>query len=338
MHIRLTGVLTASILASTTALAGPLSPPAGPIAPTHKTLTQVEPRVPVQSLPGSATALHVISEPGAYYLTGNLTGQAGKHGIVVGSLNVTIDFGGFTLSGGPGSLDGIHAIVVTAPGYGTDNLSVHNGKIVRWGGSGINMKGSGVSAVGHVQLRDLVIDESGADGIVVGHSSAILNCVVSGGQGAGIVVGTHEFAPGVNADSGGIVSGCITHNNRGDGIRAIGARLVGNTNTYNGGDGIRLLGHCFVTQNLCERNGYFGPGAGIRAVGTGRNSIQRNAVSNNSGGGIVAESCDNLIIENSASANGTANYSLGSCNNYGQIVASPGAGFTMTNAAANFSY
>ena len=37
-----------------------------------------EARVPVESLPGSATAQYVIGAPGVYYLTGNITGVAGK--------------------------------------------------------------------------------------------------------------------------------------------------------------------------------------------------------------------------------------------------------------------
>ena len=35
-------------------VAGPTTPPSGPIAPTHKTLTEIEPRTSVQSLPGDA--------------------------------------------------------------------------------------------------------------------------------------------------------------------------------------------------------------------------------------------------------------------------------------------
>lgn len=39
-----------------------------------KTLSQVEPRNDVQKLSGDAANLFIISQPGAYYLTANVTG------------------------------------------------------------------------------------------------------------------------------------------------------------------------------------------------------------------------------------------------------------------------
>ena len=87
-------LLLLPLLAATAAFAqGPLNPPAaadpavGPIAPldgtgnpmpTMKTLHQVEPRIPVQTL--SATAPFAINRPGSYYLTDNITVAAGMIG------------------------------------------------------------------------------------------------------------------------------------------------------------------------------------------------------------------------------------------------------------------
>src|SRR3954470_21985484 len=76
--------------------AGPLNPPAGAVAPTMKTLQDVEPRTPIQSLSGSAAASYVITQPGSYYLTGNIVRTPNKHGIQVLADNVTIDLAGFT--------------------------------------------------------------------------------------------------------------------------------------------------------------------------------------------------------------------------------------------------
>src|SRR3954451_24121391 len=42
-----------------------------------------EPCIPVQSLPGNGSALYVISQPGSYYLTGDIAGVAGKNGIEI---------------------------------------------------------------------------------------------------------------------------------------------------------------------------------------------------------------------------------------------------------------
>ena len=63
------------------AMAGDLEPSAPP-APTMTSLDKVEPRVCVMSLPGSQQAVHVISEPGNYYLTEDLVGEPGKQTII----------------------------------------------------------------------------------------------------------------------------------------------------------------------------------------------------------------------------------------------------------------
>src|SRR5882724_3568968 len=71
---------------------GSLTPPGAP-APTMKTLTQIEPRRPISSLP------FTINTSGSYYLTTNLVGVVGSDGISIVASDVTIDLGGFTLLG-----------------------------------------------------------------------------------------------------------------------------------------------------------------------------------------------------------------------------------------------
>src|ERR1700757_1186452 len=73
---------------------GILTPPGAP-APTMKTLSQIEPRMPIYTIPTNITV------SGSYYLTTNLTGIGGSGGIAIYTNDVTIDLEGFTLAGGP---------------------------------------------------------------------------------------------------------------------------------------------------------------------------------------------------------------------------------------------
>src|SRR5690349_6124499 len=80
--------------------AGPLTPPAGPVASSYKTLSEVEPRIAINAAntPNLGfNAVYTIAQPGSYYLAGNLTGQSGNVGILVIASNVTIDLRGYTL-------------------------------------------------------------------------------------------------------------------------------------------------------------------------------------------------------------------------------------------------
>ena len=79
---------------------GSLTPPGAPGETMH-TLEEVyertDPRTPISSLP------YTISEPGSYYVTGNLSSTG--HGIVIEASGVTVDLMGFSLTG-----DGINGV------------------------------------------------------------------------------------------------------------------------------------------------------------------------------------------------------------------------------------
>src|SRR5580658_2583235 len=81
---------------------GALGPPGSP-TPTMKSLDQIEPCIPISSLP------YTILSAGSYYVTTNLVGVSAQSGITIFSGDVTVDLKGFTLTGvgGPTYYDGI---------------------------------------------------------------------------------------------------------------------------------------------------------------------------------------------------------------------------------------
>ena len=90
-----------------------------------KTLQQVEPRTPVDATntPGDGDSSFKITQSGSYYLTGNITGVTGKHGIQIEASNVTLDLGGFRiLSAG---IDGINVSGATEQHHDQKQLGPH---------------------------------------------------------------------------------------------------------------------------------------------------------------------------------------------------------------------
>lgn len=161
-------VLLASALTFAAASAGPLTPPPGPVSPTNKTLQQVEPRTPVQSLAGTPTSMHKITQPGAYYLTGNIDLAPGKDtGIEVGADGVTIDLNGFTLNGVNADFS---RAIRAEDGFSSDALRVHNGHITDWG-TGVD--GLGLFGAMFDNLRLTFNDSYGID---AGDKATIINC------------------------------------------------------------------------------------------------------------------------------------------------------------------
>lgn len=165
------GGLAAGALLSQRAVAGPINPPAGPIAGTHKTLGDIEPRIPINSAntPGDSLNLFRIAQPGSYYLTENINGVSGRGGIVVAADGVTIDLNGFALRGVPGSRGGIQSE------GGAGGLVVRNGTIARWGWSGIFLLGTSPAQT----LVENIISESNSEhGIVLRAGGVARNCIV----------------------------------------------------------------------------------------------------------------------------------------------------------------
>jgi hypothetical protein len=116
------------------AKAGPLTPPPGPISPTGASVAQLstkispfdtgraEPRRPITDCPSSAYAMYVISQPGAYYLTGNIDAQPGKMCISIECDHVDLDGDGFTING----VQGMSSAVASPPGVSPRCIEIYD--------------------------------------------------------------------------------------------------------------------------------------------------------------------------------------------------------------------
>jgi hypothetical protein len=171
---------------------GSLTPPGAP-APTMKTLTQIEPRTPISSLP------FTISVPGSYYLTTNLT-TAVSNAIVIATNGVTLDLGGFTIfSSVTNAASGGTAILI---GSGLSDLTICNGHIR----GGVTNNGSGVysgrgffqgvvyTGTAPINVRIAGVSVSGVlyTGIHVGNANTSVaeSCTVQTAGGGGIGANT----------------------------------------------------------------------------------------------------------------------------------------------------
>ncbi len=354
---------------------GPLNPPAGPVASTYKTLTEVEPRTAINATntPGDASTLFKITTSGSYYLTGNITGVAGKHGITIVAGNVTINLNGYELIGptGAGALDGI-----LGGSNGQLNLAILNGTIRNWSGNGINLQ---YLSAQNFRIEGILTNANGGNGLALSNSGMVKNCSGWNNSGSGInaqngvtITGCsmnnnhlngivtlsgctiaecsawNNFVDGVIAGSGSSVVNCTTYDNGGNGISASdGCTITGCTSRKNTLDGIRCPGQCIIRDNTCSINGTSGDGAGVHATGS-QNRIE----GNNCAGadrGIDVDGVGNVIIKNTCSGN-TSNWEIAANNVLGPIVDatapanvavsgnSGAASLGSTHPNANFSY
>ena len=153
---------------------GPIDPVAAP-QPTMKTLDQLEPRMPIESLP------YVIEKGGSYYLARNVAlGSTNEHGITVAANDVVLDLSGFVLDGptdGYGEpLPVSGSAIYQVDGY--RNLTVKNGSVVHWtdqdteGAGMVRMLGRN-NRIQNVSLRFC------SRGIEMGPGSIVEDCSVT---------------------------------------------------------------------------------------------------------------------------------------------------------------
>jgi len=365
----LTAILTASVaLVASTALltvAGPLSPPAGAVAPTYKTLTQVEPRTPISAstTPGDGSNTFRITQPGSYYLTGNIQGVSGDNGILVTVSHVTIDLGGFTLLGG-GNI-GISASL------GISDVTVRNGSVTGW-----NTNGIGLSNARDCRIESVIASGNTFQGISVGPSSRVESCTASNNGGAGIIVGDGSLVLGCVADANGtdgislsngctvelstatgnaddgfsllnfcLARACVASENGGDGFTAsdsvqiidcgaylngaigingaFSAAVDGCTVVGSGADGIDFGSYSRITNNLCRANGVAGTAAGLYCPASTTDAHVEGNTCVRNDRGIEIDGTGNVIIRNSCGGNTTDNYDIAAGNHVGTVAAAP---------------
>jgi hypothetical protein len=226
-----------------------------------KTLDQIEPREPI----AQGISTFVISEPGSYYLTGNIQAPPDAAAIVISSGAVTLDLNGFCIFGNPASTADTAAIEVSTPND-EGNITVRNGSI-RDVLSGGGIRADSTRMMVYEDLRILNLagaaltggDGSSADrchvhgvtsgsgiSLTGGNTSAVRSCIVTevAGVGIGVQSGiveccTVEVASiGIEVFSvGGVVDRCVCRQCA-TGIRASRHAMISNCVLRLNGTGI----------------------------------------------------------------------------------------------------
>lgn len=259
--------------------------PAGAPGPTMKSLDQIEPRTPVDSVhtPGSGTEQFIISQSGSYYLTTNITGVSGKDGIRITASAVNLDLNGFTMQGVSGSGYGIYS--------SGDNVVVRNGRIQNWN-SGIN---DTVSSTQNRIYESVTVCSNNSFGIVTATGAIIRNCLVQNNGYFGI------YASGASR-----ITGCVVNGN--------GA----------GGIAIEPPGGCVIENNFAFGNNTANTYGDIY-MSSANNYVENNRVivTSATGYGIyiypISANTNNVIVKNNVSGSGSRNYNLQPNNDVGPI-------------------
>lgn len=183
--------------------AGDLEPPGFP-APTMKTLEEVEPRIPVQSLP-RVGMVYVISEPGSYYLVDNIVLVNGV-AIAIEASDVVLDLNGFALIGSDSADSAINIM------GGRSNIAIRNGTIRDWPVNGI----FGINCAA-CTIEDLLIENTGSrvstPSLWLGWSGVVRRVTVRG----------NETGPGIQIEFNGFIADSIASEN------LVGFYLLGDT-------------------------------------------------------------------------------------------------------------
>ncbi len=212
---------------------GSLTPPAAP-TPTMKTLDQVEPRIPVDTVhtPGDANSEFIITQPGSYYLTGPLNVNKSTGISMTANAGVTVDLNGFQV----GRLTGSGGTGISATGL-VSNYTIQNGS-VRGFSTGI----SGAPRGGRISFIN--ISNCSQAGIAVGDGWGVDHC------------NAHENGNGIAVGNGCTVSLCAASNNSLRGITTANGSTIVDCSAYGNQSlaGISTAAGCTVTHCTATAN------------------------------------------------------------------------------------
>ncbi|MCC6970989.1 MAG: right-handed parallel beta-helix repeat-containing protein [Phycisphaerales bacterium] len=330
------GLVAAASLVALRVTAGPLSPPSGAVSSTYKTLSEVEPRTAINATntPGdndSSPSLFKITQPGSYYLAGNVTGVSGKIGIEIVASGVTLDLAGFSLVGVPGSRSGIRSFGELT------GLIIRNGHVRGWGEIGVEVGWSAGNIVNPTLLEALVVSGNVGNGIRTGRGCVVracsarengehgfdgdyavsfVDCQAISNAGSGFRVTSNSSArgctawangqDGISIGLGSVAVGCTSSSNNGSGFTTSLSSSVLDCSAYdNLGSGIRLGDGSTARGNTCGYNGLgsANTGYGIHVVGD-ECRVENNQCDTNDAGILVAGH-RSRIDGNSCMSNGT---------------------------------
>ncbi len=283
---------------------GSLTPPGAP-APTMKTLSQIEPRTPISSLPVT------ITQSGSYYLTTNLIGVAAQQGISINASDVVLDLNGFALIGVSNSLNGILV------GSTRENITIQNGSVRNWGSTGVEAFYSGRNCL----FSSLHAAYNGFDGLRAGTNSLVTQCTTHGNAASGIAVNSGTVIIGCSSrsnaffgfytDSGCTLQNCVASENAGSGIYTIyGSTITACAARANGSYGIEIGSACLLKDSTAAGNIQ----AGIHAYDEG-NQISTCVARQNFGGGISCEDGNNVVENCTAHQNSSHGIFMSGCCN-----------------------
>lgn len=347
--------------------AGPLTPPPGPVASTHKTLTEIEPRIAINSVntPGDAECMFRITQPGSYYLTGNVAfAQASKAVILIASSNVVVDLNGFAINGQAFPTGSATNAIALASTGSVSNVTVRNGTVRNCSQSGVLLTWGQVGGTGFL-VEQVHATDNGSVGIYITRGGVVRACNATNNSGAGISVATGVVdscssqynGTGISAGQGStivdsiawwnsgtgisanqsVVSRCAAINNSGYGISGSNSTIADCTTS----SGLSVNGHSIVRGNICNNS----TGAALLVAGSDNRVEGNNCFSSSIG--VQVTGTGNIVVRNTCSGNAT-NWNIVAGNSF-LIVKSPvtasnftgdagGGGYGSTDPNANFTY